>query len=420
MTARKKSGSLFAVALTCLFLFGCDEASGDGTTCVQDRDCETGLACIEGTCRKPAALPLDGGAKDSGVARDVSGEDGAPSDAGPVDSGGGDEGVEAESDGGGDDWQDDAGVSPDADSPFDGGTDSGEPADAGTPPDIGTVDAGEADAGEADGGGADAGADGGGPAKFSVMTINLKHPLTGIDEAIKRLQIVATGINDKQPDVVALQEVVKSGSDPNLAEQLAGLTGYQWVWEFAYTVPALFDEGLGILSRWPVLWNDSAELPHLDLVLFQRRVLGGLVDSPHGQIHLFCTHMTTDSGETVKADQALAVYEFIQTRPSPLPGFLAGDMNAEPDKLAMRFYRGEAEHEGKSANFVDSWAVANPGDEGFTMSSSNPQKRIDYIYVVPGQAGTAAVVSCEIMFAQPVGGLYASDHLGVYCEFTLP
>jgi endonuclease/exonuclease/phosphatase family metal-dependent hydrolase len=384
--------------LTFLPTSACDEASGEGTTCSQDKDCESGLACIEGTCKKPAVFPSDGGAADAA-------SDGGTRDEGTIDD------AAADADGG------DAGAD---DATADGGM-----------RDEGTIGDAETDAGEADGGtdtgadaggdaGTDAGADGGGSAKFSVMTINLKHPLTGIAEAIQRLQIVAAGVNDKQPDVVALQEVVKSGSDPNLAEQLAGLTGYQWVWEFAYTVPALFDEGLGILSRWPIIWNDSAELPHLDLVLFQRRVLGGLVDSPHGQIHLFCTHMTTDSDETVKADQAVAVFDFIRTRPSLLPGFLAGDMNAEPDKLAMRFYRGEAEHQGKRADFADSWAAANPGDDGFTMTSSNPTKRIDYIYVIPGQAGTAAVDSCEIMFAQPVGGLYASDHLGVYCEFTLP
>jgi endonuclease/exonuclease/phosphatase family metal-dependent hydrolase len=94
-------------------------------------------------------------------------------------------------------------------------------------------------------------------------------------------------------------------------------------------------------------------------------------------------------------------------------------MNSEPGNLAMRFFRGEAEHEGMTGNLIDSWMAANPGEDGFTMSSSNPEKRIDYIYLVPGSEKPAEVVSCELMFSEPVGGLYASDHLGVLCEFSL-
>jgi len=298
----------------------------------------------------------------------------------------------------------DAGEEPEA------GDDAGESGDGDDYDDGDTVE--EPDAGAADG-------DGGEPARFSVLTINLKHPLTGIDEALERLQIVAGVINDRQPDVVALQEVINDTDQPSFAEQLGTLTGYEWIWEYTFTVPTLFDEGLGILSRWPVAWSDSAELRHLDLVIFRRRVLGARVQSPYGEIRFFCTHMTTDSDETVKADQAADVYQFLQDNPSTMAGFLAGDLNAEPDTLAMRFFRGEASHESLTGNLVDSWMTANPGDEGFTMSSSNPEKRIDYIYLVPGSERSADVGSCELMFTEQVGGLYASDHLGVFCEYTL-
>ena len=264
----------------------------------------------------------------------------------------------------------------------------------------------------------DGGDEGGETAKFVVLTINLKHPLTGMDEAVQRLQIVADAINERQPDVVALQEVIKDGTEPSFAEQLAGLTGYEWIWEKSYFV-GLFDEGLGIISRWPIVWSDSAELPHVDWLLFHRRVLGARVQSPHGEIQLFCTHMTTDSNETVEADQALAVYEFMQANPSPLAGFLAGDMNSEPNNLAMRFLRGEAEHEGVTGNLIDAWMTANPNDNGFTYKSTELEKRIDYIYLVPGSEKSADVVSCELMFTEQVGGLYASDHLGVLCEYSL-
>ncbi|MBW1872745.1 MAG: hypothetical protein JRJ19_11810, partial [Deltaproteobacteria bacterium] len=137
----------------------------------------------------------------------------------------------------------------------------------------------EGDAADGDGAG-----DPGSAATFKVMTINLKHPLTGITEALVRLQMVADVINQRQPDVVALQEVVQEDEDPSLVEQLAGLTGYDWFWQYTYTVPYLFNEGIGILSRWPVVWTDATTLPHLDLIIFTRQVLGARVDSPYGEI----------------------------------------------------------------------------------------------------------------------------------------
>ncbi|MFH1435742.1 MAG: endonuclease/exonuclease/phosphatase family protein [Pseudomonadota bacterium] len=258
------------------------------------------------------------------------------------------------------------------------------------------------------------------PATFLVLTVNLKHPLLGLEDARARLQIVADAINARQPDMVALQEVIRPDGEASFAEQLGGLTGYEWFWEFTYRVPMSYDEGIGVLSRWPIVWHESRELPHIDLVLFRRRVLGARLATPHGDVQMFCSHMTTDSDPTVEADQALAVFRFITDNPSPLPGFFAGDLNAEPDTLAMRFFRGEAGHEDVTGNLADSWMTVNPDDPGYTMSSSDPARRIDYIYMIPGTEQTAEVVSCELMFTEPVGGRYASDHLGVLCLFSLP
>ena len=326
---------------------------------------------------------------------------------------------------GGDGGVDDAAEEKAGDGDGDVNGDDYDDGDVGEEPDAGGDDGGGDDGGGDDGGAGDPGdagaedGDGGAPARFSVLTINLKHPITGMDEAVQRLQIVADGIIDRQPDVVAMQEVIKDGDQPSFAEQLGTLTGYEWVWEYTFTVPTLFDEGLGILSRWPILWSGSAELRHLDLIIFRRRVLGARVQSPHGDLQLFCTHMTTDSDATVEADQAVDVFNFMQANPSPLAGFLAGDLNSEPDTLAMRFFRGEASHEGVTGNLVDSWMTINPNDDGFTIHSDNPTRRIDYIYLAPGTEKSAEVDSCELMFTEEVGGLYASDHIGVFCEYTL-
>lgn len=257
------------------------------------------------------------------------------------------------------------------------------------------------------------------PLSFRVLTINLKHPLLGLDEARARLEVVADGIDEWQPDVVALQEVIREDGEPSFAAQLGALTGYEWLWEYTFTVPFSFDEGLGILARWPIVWSASAELPHLDLVVFRRRVLGARLATPVGELPFYCTHMTTDSSESVKADQARAVLDFIRDQSSSAPGFLCGDLNAEPDTLAMRFLRGEAEYEGDTGDLVDAWLAVNPAEAGFTMSASDPTRRIDYIYVTPPTEGRVRAISCETVFTGPQGGAYASDHLGVLCLFEV-
>jgi len=257
-----------------------------------------------------------------------------------------------------------------------------------------------------------------GPAGLAILTVNLQHPLfTGMNVE-ERTQIVADLINAEQPDLVALQEVIQNLTWPNRAEVLAELTGCEWIWERTYNV-ILFEEGIAVLARGSIGWSDATDLPHPDLSMFERRVLGVTAETEEGTATLYVTHMTTADNETEKADQALTIWEFIaETLPPGGPVFFAGDLNAEPDSLAMRFLRGETEYEGVAGDFADAWIAANGDDPGYTYPSHNPKRRIDYIYQVPGEAGEPpAVAGCERVLTEPVDGIRASDHVGVLCRF---
>lgn len=256
-----------------------------------------------------------------------------------------------------------------------------------------------------------------GPAGLAVLTINLQHPLlTGLDVE-GRTQIVADLINAELPDLVALQEVTQNLTFANRAEVLAELTGYEWIWIRAYNA-VLFEEGIAVLARGTIGWSDDTDLPHPDLSLFERRVLGVSAETEEGTATVYVTHMTTADNQTEKADQALTIWDFIAETLPGGPVFFAGDLNADPDTLAMRFLRGEAEYEGVSGDFIDAWIAANGNDLGYTHPAKNPKKRIDYIYQVPGEAGEPLVVaSCERVLTEAVDGLWASDHLGVLCRF---
>ena len=76
-----------------------------------------------------------------------------------------------------------------------------------------------------------------------------------------RMNLIAEGIRDLAPDVVALQEVCAFPDLPNQAETLARATGLSCLF-----APAIAfrggHEGLAILSRPPVLAHETRELPH--------------------------------------------------------------------------------------------------------------------------------------------------------------
>lgn len=255
---------------------------------------------------------------------------------------------------------------------------------------------------------------------LTILTINVQNPTVKPSEVEARTQMVADLINDKKPDFVAVQEAAQTPTLENRAPVLAALTGYEYVWQKTHSIPLFFDEGIAILSAWPIQSSDSVDLPHPDFLgLFKRKVLGVSAATDLGEVHFYCSHMTTADDEEEKADQALGILDFIESHPADLPGFFAGDLNARPDTLAMKMLRGAESYQERQGDFVDSWLEVNDPDPGYSMPSKDPAKRIDYIYLVPGEAVAATVDSCELVFTEPQGGVWASDHLGVLCRYTV-
>ncbi len=250
---------------------------------------------------------------------------------------------------------------------------------------------------------------------FSVLTINLLHDFPTLADIDERTDMVANAINLLQPDLVALQEVSASGLHTSRAEVLADSTGYVAYWEPVNDYGAVFQEGPGILSKWPIVWAETYELPHAEASGFGKRgVAVARVQTPHGSIVAISTHLTDETPEK-QADQAVAVYETILNLPLPVSGVLAGDMNADPQSLTSMFFRGEAEYNGAQANYIDAWVDANGAAPGLTHPSDAPEHRIDYVYWLFSSEMSGQTTGCDIVLDEAVAGLYASNHLGLFC-----
>jgi endonuclease/exonuclease/phosphatase family metal-dependent hydrolase len=252
---------------------------------------------------------------------------------------------------------------------------------------------------------------------ITVLTMNLKTALPSDATAAQRTQLVVDLIAAEQPDVIALQEITESSSLVNRAEALGTATGYAWKWRKTHQL-GIGNEGIGIMTRGQVTWTGDDDLPHTELAVLHRAVIGARVLVDGHPIELFATHLTVAGSTDDRADQATTALAFARANHTAgTPAFFAGDLNATAGELALRVLRGDASHDGITGDLVDAWTAAMGSDPGFTIPSDAPDRRIDYIFAFPG-SGTAQ--TCARVLTQAVAGVHASDHLGVLCRFAVP
>jgi hypothetical protein len=140
------------------------------------------------------------------------------------------------------------------------------------------------------------------------------------------------------------------------------------------------------------------------------------------------SHLTTtggDSPQTVTMATNLVSFIAASRRNPENPAFFVCDCNARPGSATHQVF--------ESAGFVDSFALANPGEDGFTSGRDSLERhcaqaatgRIDYVWAVPDDQGrTPAVLSSEVVmdyFRQSAADFcrWPSDHNGVLTTFDL-
>ncbi|MEM9490692.1 MAG: endonuclease/exonuclease/phosphatase family protein, partial [Myxococcota bacterium] len=105
-------------------------------------------------------------------------------------------------------------------------------------------------------------------ASLRLLTLNL----WGIEPPLRdRLALAESQLRELEPDVIGLQEVrpMDGARGPTTADHLADALGYHRVYEVAvewdddaaYPGHAGGEEGLAILSRWPLVEHRALRLP---------------------------------------------------------------------------------------------------------------------------------------------------------------
>jgi endonuclease/exonuclease/phosphatase family metal-dependent hydrolase len=246
-----------------------------------------------------------------------------------------------------------------------------------------------------------------------------------------RRVVLAAGLRELRPDVVAFQEAFKTDERDTVAEVVPPEL------HVVHQTTGLLGDGNGaaIASRWPIL-----EVRELDQQLtprtgdFPATTLVAEIDAPVGPL-LFVNHLPSwkpqleHERELQTAAAARCVEEIVAR--GPMHVVLAGDLDAVPEASSIRFLRGLQSLGGTSVWYRDAWESAHPGDRGYTFTHRNPQlmvdsdvrmersRRIDYVFVRCDENGpTLRIASCSLAFDRPFEGVWASDHLGVLAELA--
>jgi endonuclease/exonuclease/phosphatase family metal-dependent hydrolase len=278
-------------------------------------------------------------------------------------------------------------------------------------------------------------------ASLRICTINF----WGVEPPLeRRLALASRQLIELAPDVVAMQEVrpLDGRAGRSTADVLAEALCMSRVYEVAVSwADGAFgagrpggQEGLALLSRFPILEHRSTPLPEARPTE-ARILLSARIGAEAGPIWCHTTHLhyRLDDG-LAREKQVLAIDETVRSigrGADDPPHILCGDFNAPPDADEIRFLRGLCTLGGRRTHFQDAWLRVHPDEPGITWSSDNEQtrplrsldidRRIDYVFVTTRRKdGRGTVLDADVVLRErDEGGACASDHYGVLAEVQI-
>jgi endonuclease/exonuclease/phosphatase family metal-dependent hydrolase len=262
--------------------------------------------------------------------------------------------------------------------------------------------------------------------RLRVLTLNIWNRFGPWDE---RLTVIRDGIREMSPDLVGLQEVVEV---PGITQ--ADAIGEGLGYHAAYGLASSYGEGISLgnaaLSRWPIRTSQVFPLPNGGTDE-SRSLLFAEIDSPYGVIPFFVTHLNWKLHEgVVREEQVQQIARRVKdcAPVDGLPPVLVGDFNAQPEASEIRFLRGLQSLNGKSVYFADCFEQAGEGPgvtfdgirNKFAEQYHEHPRRIDYVFVRgPDKKVRGKPLAAKVVYDEPTGGVFASDHFGVLAEISI-
>lgn len=248
---------------------------------------------------------------------------------------------------------------------------------------------------------------------FTVATINLR---LGLDRWRERRDLLVAQLVDAAPDLISLQEIAMPlGQGSWLCSQINNrLTGTS---KRPYTLRQKrkahlvkgYYEGVGILSKLPILYSDGVSLGYGGRVALRVNV-----ELPNRQpLNFVAVHFHHEAtGREARLEQVIKLTGWLNGRRRILRQIVAGDFNDTPDSPAIAYMR-----QGFRSAFVEKYG-RDPLATFPTALQANAEWAacLDYIFLSPG---VGPVRQARLFCHQPAAEdptLYPSDHVGLLVE----
>jgi endonuclease/exonuclease/phosphatase family metal-dependent hydrolase len=230
-------------------------------------------------------------------------------------------------------------------------------------------------------------------------------------------------------DVWCLQEVYRNRDGEDQAAELADALGGFHVAHGSRFDLDHFPESIGnaVLSRFPIDASVVRPLPAPAGLDELRVAVRADIAAPFGPIEVFCTHLNYRLDQSaVRQLQVRALCELVGETEGRrgFPPIVCGDFNALPESEELRMMTGLTGVPVPGLVFIDAWRAAGSGP-GYTWDNRNPHAaasfepdaRIDYVLVgYPREHGVGHVERAAVFGAEPVDGVWPSDHCGVVTD----
>jgi endonuclease/exonuclease/phosphatase family metal-dependent hydrolase len=214
---------------------------------------------------------------------------------------------------------------------------------------------------------------------ITVISANLWHAYPRFSRQNERLEDFVCMVKEQKAGILLLQEVTRRPGlrvDEWLADQLGMAYVYSRVNGHE---PAIgFEEGLAVLSRYPIQTLHIKQLGLKVNAFVRRLALGATIDSPCGRLAVASVHLALRRRQN--AHQLAQLYTWIHATADGLPIIIGGDFNAGEKSAQVR--RAQIQ-------WTDTYRLANPGLKGTTHTIRGPagsvihEGRLDYIFLHP-------------------------------------
>jgi endonuclease/exonuclease/phosphatase family metal-dependent hydrolase len=262
--------------------------------------------------------------------------------------------------------------------------------------------------------------------RLKVVTINI---LTDLSRWKQRRSLLAQGLADFLPDLIALQEV---SLPRNPARWLADELGYSHLFLSPKIGRAASYEALALISRYPLEDESVLDLRGQGRIAQRARLkIGGQI------IYIANSHLYWQPGESAaRLSQVGRLQGWLRSLPGGPPCIVCGDFNGTPETQAIQRMR---------LGYISAYAAIHGDEPDYTCPTPLPRSpwstartllgffllirpkhinlswrgTLDYIFVDP----RLGVSDCHIVLDKPSfenSRIYPSDHFGLYAEIEIP